>query len=1104
MQLTLDLLLLATLGACLLALPGAASARPRVGAIHASRLRCEYLVDPMGVDEPAPRLSWVPDAAVPQARGVRQSAYRVLVAGSPRALRAGRGDLWDSGRVASDATAHVVYAGKPLPPGTPVFWKVRLWDGAGAASAWSPAARWHTGLMRAANWKARWVGGAVPPDAEPRPAHNGFHGEVVGAPDQWQWVQIDLGARRTVDAVHLFPARPFDFVDTPGFLFPLRFRVEAGDRPDMEDAAVVVDRTAEDVPSPGLEAPIYRFAPIVRRYVRLAVTRLRQRDPGHFSYSLAEMQVLSEGRNVAAGAEVTASGATETGAWSLGRLVDGDNVSHRASALDALPAAQLRREFALAGGVRRAVAFVSALGVYELRINGRRVGDHVLAPEWTDYSRRVQYQTYDVTKLLRAGPNAVGILLGDGWYAGRLGLAEMLGQKRRALYGRMPACILQLEIEREDGGRETWVTDGSWRYTTEGPVRVSDMLDGEYYDARREVPGWDRPGYAAVGWKPVATSRGLKPQLVAQPNEPIRVVERLRPVAVTQPRPGVYIFDMGQNMVGWARLRLRGRAGRPITIRHAEMLNDDGTLYTQNLRGAPSVDTYVPASARPAVFEPHFTYHGFRYVEVSGVASPPTVAGVEGRVFCSAAPRVGRFACSNPMLTRLWENIFWTARANLMSVPTDCPQRDERLGWMGDIQAFAQTGVFQMDLAAFFTKWLQDVRDAQTRDGRFPEYCPYPYGNEERAQGVPAWGDAGVLVPWTAWVNYGDRRLLERHFAAAARWVDYIHRHNPDLTWSRERGADFNDWLNGDTLIADGWPRQGGTVPPEVLATAFFTRSAELVSRMAGVLGKTSQARRYGELAAGIRAAFNRAYVSEDGVVQGDTQAGYALALAFDLLPEPSRSQASRRMAGAVAAYGNHISTGIQTTHRLMLELTRWGRGDLACVLANNRTFPSWGYTIDNGATTIWERWDGYVKGRGFQDPGMNSFNHWALGAVGEWMMRAIAGLEPEEDGDAWRRFTVRPRPGGDIAWARASYDSIRGLIGVEWSVKDGQIVLDVRVPANTTATVWVPTRDAGAVREGGRLAAGAPGVAPAGEGEGAARFRVGSGSYRFVAPWTP
>jgi len=763
----------------------------------------------------------------------------------------------------------------------------------------------------------------------------------------------------------------------------------------------------------------------------------------------------------------------------------------------ALPATMVRRSFRVQGPVKRATVYATALGLYELRLNGQRVGDDLLAPEWTNYRKRVQYQTYDVTGLLHPGENAVGALLGEGWYAGRL---MAVG---RFAYGSYPRFLLQIEIELATGQRQTIVSDGTWRSTSNGPIVSSGIYDGEVYDARKEVPGWDTAGFNESAWSPVAAFDLEHQQLVWQPNEPIRSVRELTPVALTQPKPGAYVFDLGQNMVGWCRIRAEGKTGDPITIRHAEMLDENGMLYTANLRGAPQVDRYIPRTNGEVVIEPHFTYHGFRYVELTGLDHPPGTNALIGRVFHSASPEVGSFECSDPSLNQLMRNILWTQRANLMSSPNDCPQRDERFGWMGDIQAFSQTAIFNMDLAAFLTKFVQNIRDDQADDGRYPDFAPHPGDPNKSFSGVPAWGDAGIIIPFRMFENYGDTRVLAQHFESARRWIDYIHRLNPSLIWAKGRNNDYNDWLNGDWVKQAGWPDHGGSVPKEVFATAFFAHSTDLVTRMAEILGRKTEANRYGDLFRQIKVAFNGAFVKPDGRIDGDTQGGYALALNFNLLPEDLRAKAGQHLVENIHRYNDHLSTGIQTTHRAMLELARWGYTDLAWRLLTNRTFPSWLYMIDNGATTIWERWDGYVKGRGFQDAGMNSFNHWAFGAVGEWVWRNVAGINPDETHPGYRHFVIRPQPGGGVTWAKGRYDSIRGRIESGWRIAAGSIMMTVVVPPNTTATVYVPTQDAGAVKEKGRAASRATGVTFLRREKGAAVYRLSSGHFVLTAPYS-
>ncbi len=905
------------------------------GALRPTHMRCEYLVDPLAVDTPRPRLSWELEAADPAARGLVQTGYEISVTTAPSPAAPSESAMWSSGKVTSAETNQIVYAGQPLAPRQRVYWRVRVWDNRGVVSAWSEPAMWSAGLPGEHDWgSAKWIGDATPAPKE-------------------------------------------------GF--------------------------------------------------------------------------------------------------------------------DKLPSPMLRREFSAAADgkhIERATVYATALGLYELRLNGQRVGDHALAPEWTDYTKRVQYQAYDVTALVRAGPNCIGAILGDGWYAGKIGLSWIVPKgPPRAIYGRQPRLLVRLDIRYTDGTEMTVVSDDSWHSTIEGPIRDNDILDGETYDARREMAGWDAPGFDAAAWKPAVAVAAPSARIVAQPNEPIRVTRELKPITITEPKPGVYVFDMGQNMVGCCRARLRGKAGSTVTMRHAEALNPDGTIYTANLRAAAQTDRYTPRSDGEEAYEPRFTYHGFRYVELTGLAAKPALDAIVGLVANSSASEVSTFECSDLMVNRLWQNILWTQRGNLVGVPTDCPQRDERCGWMGDILAFAPTACVNMDMAAFFTKWVPDTRDAQAADGRFADFSPQPFDPNARFSGVPAWGDAGVFVPWVAYQTYGDTRILADQFDAAVRWIEYIHSKNPDLLWTHSRGNDYGDWLNADTLKLQGWPAKGAEVPKHVFATMFFFRSTQSVSEMARVLGKPAEAKKYADLAEAIRQAFVKAYISPEGVLEGDTQAGYALALHFGLIPEPLQAAATARMVERFKPYDGQISTGFHSTLPLMAQLSARGHNDDAYRLLLNRKMPSWGYEVDHGATTVWERWDGWVEGRGFQDPGMNSLAHYAIGAVGEWMISDMLGIRAAAPGFA--SITIEPHPGPGISRARGTYRSIRGPIECGWEQTKGRLTLRASIPPNTTASVLLPAR--GEVLLDGKPIASEPAVSTGPAKDGRVPVRIGSGRYEFT-----
>ncbi|RJP21788.1 MAG: hypothetical protein C4527_23015 [Candidatus Omnitrophota bacterium] len=1017
-------------------------------------LLCEYLHNPIGIDETAPRLSW----QLP-AEAEKQTVYRVLVASNPDWLDEGKADVWDSGKVESDQSIHVVFAGKPLQTGLRYYWKVRIWDARQNPTGYSQPAFWQMGMLKPSDWKALWIGypRTLPENHAP---HVGYHSQIEKTADNTKWVQIDLGNRKAFDEIILYPVQPFDYSKNPGFLFPLRFRIDVADDPAFDICETVLDLTGEDVPHPGAELQRCRFPAREARFVRLTVVKLTHRDADNYGFALAEMAVVSNNEILSTNCQTSALDAVESDVWSLKHLTDGVLETREAVYTPPSPSPMLRKTFHLDEHPARAAIHVSALGLYELRLNGQKVGDHILAPEWTDYHQRIQYQAYDVTDMVRQGENAVGAILAEGWYAGLVGL---VGTRQ---YGSRLGLLLQLEIHCADGSVKTIVSDESWKGTIAGPIRGADIIRGETYDARMELNGWDTTQYDDQKWTDAIILPAIGAKLVAQPNEPIRITQELKPISVMEPNPGVYVFDLGQNMVGWCRLKVHAGAGQEIQLRHAEVLNPDGTIYTDNLRGNNRKDpikeyqknTYICSGNEGESFEPHFTYHGFRYVEVRGLPYKPTLDDLSGCVFHSAAPISGNFECSDPMLNRLTENIVWTLRGNLHSTPTDCPQRDERLGWMGDAQLFSQAACFTMNMAAFFTKWCQDIRDAQAEDGRFSDFSPNPVKLKGTFLAAPAWADAGIIVPWRMYENYGDTRILERHFEAAKRWVDYVRSQSPERIWEKGRGNDYGDWLNGDWLILDDWPKKGADTPREIFATAFFAHSTELLSRMAAVIGREEDARKYANLTGEIKEAFNYHFVRPDGRIESDTQTIYAFALHFDLLPEGLHDAAVRHLLRKIKEYNMHVSTGIQGTNRMMLELALSGNTDVAYQLLKNTTVPSWGYMLECDATTVWERWDGWVKGRGFHTPGMNSFNHYAMGAVGEWMVKNIVGINPDPQIPAFKHFILRPRPGGDLTYAKGELDTLYGKITNSWQLRDGKFHLECAIPPNTTAKVYLPT----------------------------------------------
>ncbi len=1047
-------------------------------------LTCEYLTDPLGLLETSPRLAWkVNDPR----RGAKQTAYQILVSTGLDELNNEQGNVWDTGKVDSDRCIQIEYAGPALQADTYYFWKVRTWDADGKPSPYSRPALWEMGILDANDWQAQWV--SMPEALTPFIVRNhGYHSKAPSNPDSPKWVIVDLGKKRRFNAIELFPAYSRDKT-IDGYLFPSNFKVEVSDDMNFGDPILI----QENLPNPGPESRRFSVPETQARYVRFTATKLQKvPDRDEYAFALAELEVLDGETNIAKGCPCTALDSHEVKTWSLEFLCDGLTEPRDEKNPESGPGHYLRKEFQIPNEIQRATVYVTALGLFELTINGERVGQNILAPEWTDYHTRIQVQTFDVTELLKKGDNAIGAILGEGWYAGQVGLYN-----RMRMYGDRLALLAELHIQGTDDSRTIVATDGSWRGTTDGPIRQADLIRGEHHDARKAMPGWNKTGFDDSAWKLLKVLPKVQAELVAQPNEPIQVTQVLKPIAMTEPSPGVYVFDLGQNMVGNSSLKLRGPAGTKVTVRHAEVLQPDGNIYTENLRGDYQHNSIILSKADEDDFHTHFTYHGFRYVEVTGLPEKPLINDVRGNVFHSASPPVGRFECSSPMLNKLMENIVWTQRGNMHSTPTDCPQRDERMGWMGDAEIFSQAACFNLNMAGFFTKWIQDIRDAQTEIGQYSDFSPNPRMLKGEFVGVPAWADAGIICPWRMYENYADVRLLSKHYESAKRWIGYVQSQSPELIWIKGRGNDYGDWLNGDTLILKDWPK-GADTPREVLATAMFAHSTELVAKMATVLGKAAEAKQYAQLAADIKKAFQREFVDENGRIRGDNQSIYGLALHFELIPDDMRETAIKYLLEKIDAYDGHISTGIVATNRMMMELARMGHADVAYKLLNNRTIPSWGYMIDNGATTIWERWDGWVDGRGFQNTGMNSFNHYAIGAVGEWMYRNIAGINPDPDVPAYKHFIIRPRPGGGLSFARAAYDSIHGEIATEWKQDNDQLIVNVQIPANTSATVYIPAKNPRNVKESGKPAADQPYVKFLREEDGFAVFEVQAGRYVF------
>ena len=772
------------------------------------------------------------------------------------------------------------------------------------------------------------------------------------------------------------------------------------------------------------------------------------------------------------------------------------------------PSPYLRRSFETAQerDVERAMLYATALGVYEMRINGKRVGNDYFTPGWTDYHQRVYYNTYDVTDLLEEGKNALGAILADGWYSGYIGYGLLVGLPNpRGMYGSTPALRAQLEIVYKNGEHQIISTDDRWAATF-GPLKEASMLMGTTYDAQDEMPGWDRPDFDAEGWRRARQMQPEHGKLQSYPGVTVQKTETLQPVSIeAREGKGKYIVDLGQNFAGRVRLHVEGRAGKKVVLRYGEMLHPDGSLMTANLRRARATDTYILKGEGAEVFEPKFTYHGFRYVEVSGYPSTLEPSDITGLVMHSATPPTSTLETSNPMVNQLFENITWTQRSNFFEVPTDCPQRDERLGWTGDTQVFAPTATYNADVAAFFTKWLVDLEDAQypradslqargyekayldpeaMPEGLYPEYAPHPYVNG--TGGAPGWSDAGVIVPYHVHRAYGDTRVIKKHYEGMKRFMDFYARRSTNFLMGGY-GNNYGDWLS-----------IGGTTPDSLIATLYYGYDAKLMAEMAAAIGKSKDAEKFSALHDSVQAAFVRRFVSPGGRIEGDTQTSYAMAIAMSLLPKKLEEQAGQRLVKLIEGNDMHLSTGFLGVSYLLEALSQQGYTEVAYKLLTSTEYPSWGYSVANGATTTWERWDSYTKEEGFKNAEMNSFNHYAFGSVAEWMFASMAGIEPLTPG--YGKVEVRPEIGGEMRHAKATYQSRRGEIVSAWRRTEEGLRMEVRIPANVEAKVYVPARAAELVKEGGQSATEAIGVQLEGMEDGRAIYRVGSGHYVFTS----
>jgi alpha-L-rhamnosidase len=1070
-------------------------------------LVCESLTEPMGMDAAHPRLSW---KLTDNRRGARQTAYEIQVASSKAKLAGGQADVWESGKVESGASLNIPYAGPGLAASRRYYWRVQAWDQDGKPYPPSEISWWETGLLGQENWKGKWIGYEEPelhrvreggamwitnPETNAPELNGDSHHNFRFA------FELSKGARR---AALYVTGR-----DTAGAWVNGKQVLQPQPLPPWRQMPwktyTVRDVTRE------LQAGKNILAVDIIHYAGE-----RRRGVNDDSQTPMSATLYVEGAD--GSTEIFVSGTRgwkakldASGDWQDAAFDDGSwkeaipyvtpaNSFESGEIGDPWPTGavkSLRRTFAIAKPIASARVYATALGAYSLMVNGKEVGDQILAPGWTDFRQRVIYQTYDVTNDLKTGKNAIAALLAPGWYSTPL---QWYGQGNN--YGKtQPVLRAQLRVEYKDGSVEWVLTDERWKADASA-ISSAEIYDGESYDARKTQQGWDTASFDEGKWKQAEVVQPHEPEIVWQYFPPIRAHQVLEAKNVTSPAAGVYIYDFGQNLAGVARLRARGSAGTNVKLRFAEVLNPDGTLYVENLRTAKATDHFVLSGSGTEEFEPKFTFHGFRYVEVTGVGAKPEPGDVKAVVFHSDAPFTADLKTGSKMLNRLWSNILWGQRSNFVGVPTDCPQRDERLGWTADAQVFWRTATYNMDLATFSRKFSADMRGTQVGTAMYGIFAP---GTSTPSPGYgTGWSDAGVIIPWTSWIQNGDPAVIEENWAAMEKYLGAIEAANPDYLWRRNYGIPFADWLAPE-----------GVTPVDLIATAYWAYDVTLMKQMAHAARKSAEEQKYDALFDKIKAAFNEAFVKPDGFVGGvppppvfasgtekpvsdkpvETQSGYVLALQMNLLPDTLRPVAAQRLVDRLAANQWRLGTGFLGTPYLLGVLTDTGHADVAYRLLLSTEYPSWGYLVEHGATTMWERWNGDQKR---DDPTMNSYNHYAYGAVGDWIYRYAAGIDADANDPGYHSIALHPTFDARLGSVDFSFDSPYGAIRSSWNATGKTASWKLTIPPNSTGRLALTQGEAERFTLDGAPLAENTAIRSVGRGEKQRAYELPAGTYQF------
>lgn len=1034
-----------------------------IGTSRVDDLRTSLIDRPLGLEDRQPTLSWRMES---DHRGAEQRAFRILVGSGIDALAAGRPDLWDSGRIESGDSVGIPYGGVPLVSRQRCHWTVMVWDDRGRKIIAANPTWWEMGLLDRSDWTGVWL--AAEDELERDDRATGM--TWVGAPNS----RPESSLRFRLPFV----------ADEDGHLLVTVASIGAISTLSLDDKPLPVPLDSENgvASRPALRLGV----PVVAGSHNLSV-HVSALPAGFLTHSnigvAAQIRHTSTHGRVSRmtdGWQVAVCGDARDAKWAVAvPLENPPNVPWPATA-----ARLLRRRFAVRSSVRSARLYVTALGGYEMRLNGQKISADRLSPEMTDFRRRVLYRVHDVTALLARGENVLGAIVGDGWYA------SYQCPVGRYAYGPAPRRLLaQLELTYEDGLQQTIVTDEEWR-ADRSPIQASEIYNGEEYDARLEQPDWDSVGFDDKSWSDVWLAETPDAALVAQTSAPIRALHRLRAVKVVQPSPGIHVFDFGQNFAGWARLKVRADAGQRITLCFAERLKADGYVDQSNLRAARARDVYITRGDPVGeAHEPRFTYHGFRYVQIEGLDSPVSDEVLEGVAAHSGLLETGRFRIDCPIIQKLWLNTLWSQRSNFVGVPTDCPQRDERLGWAGDAQVFWDAAAFNMDLAAFTRRFANDLRDAQSATtGAFGLWAPMADASMlPRLTATPGWADAGVVLPWTTFMRYGDRSIVDENWEAMTRYVGGILQDNPDHLWRNGRGLDLGDWLALDAKHPDD-----ETTPKELIATALLARTFDQLADMGAAIGRAEEAALFRDHARRVRAAFGNTYVQGDGTVGNGSQTSYIIALRLGCVPHALRKAAAEKLCADIRRRGTLLSTGFLGTPFSLDAIADCGEASLVYDLLLRTELPSWGYMIKKGATTIWERWNGDLC-----DFAMNSFNHYALGAVCGFLYRRVAGIDPV--GPGFSRVRVKPLLDQRVRSASADYDSVRGRISVNWVLEPKLFTLELTIPANTRGLVHLPVPDKLTVTESGRPIEELTEIKLLSRDTAEIVLEVGSGTYLFA-----